>query len=167
MDRIEFNMKPSRDDLSGALIKMMQMSTFFRTYYILGIVGIAVLILLAKINAIHAILYVNLMVAVGFALVVPITLALGIAKKISKSFHREDIRFIMDNEGYRVKTDTAEFFMKWQGFDYIKETKKYIFMKPGDRRRPFVIYTSILSSETVSSIKKILANAPAAKKHLL
>jgi len=168
MDGIEFNMEPSRDDFSGALIKMMQMSTFFRTYYILGIAGIAILILLAKINEIHAILYVNLMVVIGFALVVPIAVALGIARrKVSKSFYREEVRFIIDNEGYRVKTDTSEFFMKWQGFDYIKETQKYIFMKPRNKRPPFVIYTSLLPGETTSSIKKLLANAPVVKKHLL
>ena len=142
------------------------MSSFFRTYYILGISGIAVLVLLAKIHESHAILYVNLMVVVGLALAAPVASALGIASKISKSFNRKDIRFIIDNEGFREKTDTVEFFMKWQGFDYIKETKKYIFMKPQDRRCPLVIYKSLLPSETTSSIKKILADAPVPKKYL-
>jgi len=101
-----------------------------------------------------------------FGLVLPIGFILSLAKAGFKASSQVNRIYYVNKDGYGLKTDFTEFFAKWEGFEHVEETDKYILMKLKRSSLP-TIYKYLLPPETVSDIKKIIADAPIKNKKLL
>ena len=101
-------------------------------------------------------------------LVLPIAGSLGLARKGFK--HSEEsggksLGFV-DEGGAGGKSRIGEYYIKWEGFRSIRETRKYIFLKT-TRGTVLIIFKSDLSEEQLSSMKMFLAAAPVKNKTML
>ena len=166
MDRIEFEMNISLRDVRGLMIRRLCTSRIVRIYYI-AVIIVSFLVLIAISDTHDRSDYENLIMFITIALIFPFALGLGFASAALKISKREGKKiFFLDRQGFGSRTDTYEVYFKWERFDFIDETEKYIFIKK-NRRPHITIYKHILPYETVSSIKKIIAEVPVPNKKLL
>lgn len=168
MESIEFEMKPSKDDLNTLSIKLLMMSLWFRIYLVLCLLFLCTFWFLSK--RYGPSWRFSIFGFISFlGLICPFAWVLGGARFYHKRFWEGTKRiFIVNTQGCGSRSELWETFIRWQAFNDVLETKKYILIRSNKYPRTrFTIYKHLLPDETVSSIKKILADVPVPKKHLL
>ena len=161
MNRIDITTKPERRDLSNASIRLLFMIRFFRWY-----LCIAVLLLIVGLSGIpEGWEYESVFRFLGFVSIVAIMFPFGAARVCAKEklklISEEAPTCFVDREGYGAKSKLVELYVKWEVFNAVCETKKYIFMRA--RGNSYIIYKHLLSDETLAAVKEILAQAPISK----
>jgi len=78
--------------------------------------------------------------------------------EIKKDFPK-NLEYVFQGEGFRIKTEATEYFVKWSEITSIKETQDYIFFYGKDNYW-FAVYKNLISSEVLSSIKSFILENP-------
>ena len=168
MEKVEFCIKPSMKDVNEQVSFLVFRLVFFRLYFIIFISAFAILSV-SNIISVFCNMpnWIYLFTVISFfGLVLPIGFILSLAKAGFKASSQVNRIYYVNKDGYGLKTDFTEFFAKWEGFEHVEETDKYILMKLKRSSLP-TIYKYLLPPETVSDIKKIIADAPIKNKKLL
>ncbi|MDH4241472.1 MAG: hypothetical protein OEW48_18085 [Phycisphaerae bacterium] len=168
METIEFDMRPTRADLNRLSIRILFMSKAFRFYLLLCILSLSIFLVLSETYQDNK--FFSVLGFISFlGIICPFAGVLGIARKSYQSFWKRENRvFLVSPKGCGSRSDNVDIFVKWKAFDSIRETKNYILIKSKkDRRARFVIYKNLLVIETLTAIKKILADSPVPDKKLI
>ncbi|MHC4574078.1 MAG: YcxB family protein [Planctomycetota bacterium] len=147
--------------------KRLFMSRFFRGYFAVVISLLVILAVFAEVREGPKELIALLVVGSVLALLTPFSLARALARRAVKTAEQDGpMRFLLEGHGYGGKSDTFEFYVKWEAIERIEETNKFIFLRLG-RGGCLTIFKYLLPRETVSAIKGLLATVPVKDKRLL
>jgi len=165
-NEVEFSMKPSKKDFAKVSITNI---IHKRTFWIYEGGLIAFLTgaeIYAKANP-NVEDFVATLGAIGLLMIIipfPVFAALGKVMWTLRTPKENDI-FIVNDDGCGLKCGKSISFLEWNRFKQIEEIGNYVFLRKYQGPY-FVIFKHLLSDETVSEIKKILAQVPVENKKL-
>lgn len=166
-EMVEFRMVPSVKDCSKATMYLLVRRPVFWIYTVAIIAALIIMEIIARLkpqteDPIAVIAFIAMLM-----LILPFVIC-GAWGRVMHTLYppSKDKIYFLNCDGYGIKFGKSIYFTEWQRFERIVETGNYVFLKMR-KGRNCVIFKSLLSKETVSNVKKVLAEAPVAHKQLI
>jgi len=164
MDRVEFEMRPSRKLFERAILKRLLGSLHFLLFWISINFIVAVLLVWFTRKSQNAIFPLGILL--GTTLTLPFSLSHGLAvRAVRRLNENEEFIYYFDESGFGIRSDSCDSYMKWEGFGSVLETERFIFLII-KRGRCIYIFKELLDPLVVKRLKVLLNRAPILKKNL-
>ena len=164
MDKIEFEMRPSKAQFQDAITKRLFVSRFFWVFWLSMNFSVLILLVWFTFRWQNAIFPMGLLLAL--TLTGPFSLSRGLGAKAVRTIQENGKLVLYFNQGgLGIKSDTRDSYVKWSGFASVRETERYIFMviKKG---HCVYIFKELLKTETLKELKDVLNKAAIPRKNL-